>query len=172
MTQNRNLSILADNLSSSGVVNAVGGGTGQSTYTTGDILYASSSTTLAKIGIGTTGQLLAVSGGIPTWSTVTSGATITNDTATATFEYPVFASATTGNLTTAYTSNAKLLYKPSTGEFQSSEITALNGLLLNSTTVSASYTIGTGYNAFTVGPVTVASGVSVTVSSGQRWVVI
>jgi hypothetical protein len=48
---------------------------------------------------------------------------------------------------------------------------ATNGLLLNATTVSASYTIGTGYNASSVGPVTIASGQSVTVSSGQRWLV-
>jgi hypothetical protein len=49
---------------------------------------------------------------------------------------------------------------------------ATNGLLLNATTVSASYTIGTGYNASSVGPVTIASGQSVTVSSGQRWLVL
>ena len=49
---------------------------------------------------------------------------------------------------------------------------ATNGLLLNATTVSASYTIGTGYNAHSVGPVTIASGQSVTVSSGQRWLVL
>ena len=49
---------------------------------------------------------------------------------------------------------------------------ATNGLLLNATTVSASYTIGTGYNAQSVGPVTIASGQSVTVSSGQRWLVL
>jgi len=48
---------------------------------------------------------------------------------------------------------------------------ATNGLLLNATTVSASYTIGTGYNASSVGPVTIATGQSVTVSSGQRWLV-
>jgi hypothetical protein len=32
--------------------------------------------------------------------------------------------------------------------------------------------VPTGQNAFTVGPVTVSSGYTVTVSSGQRWVVI
>ena len=105
-----------------------------------------------------------------TWASV-GGAAITNDTTTATFEYPLYASATSGTALTIYTSDAKYLYKPSTGELQASEIAASNGLLLNSTTVSASYTIATGYNAFSVGPVTVASGQSVTVSSGQRWLV-
>ena len=104
------------------------------------------------------------------WASV-GGAALSNDTATATNVFPLFANATSGTASTLFTSNAKLLYKPSTGEFQSSEIAASNGLLLNATTVSASYTIASGYNAFSVGPVTVASGQSVTVSSGQRWLV-
>ena len=45
-------------------------------------------------------------------------------------------------------------------------------LIVNTTTVSESYTVPTGSNAFSVGPITVSSGYSVTVSSGQRWVVI
>ncbi|MBS1903450.1 MAG: hypothetical protein JSS75_07095 [Bacteroidetes bacterium] len=44
------------------------GGTNQSTYTTGDLLYASASNTLSKLGIGSTGQILSVFGGIPAWS--------------------------------------------------------------------------------------------------------
>jgi len=105
-----------------------------------------------------------------TWASV-GGAALSNDTSTATNVYPLFAAATSGTASTLYTSNAKFLYKPSTGELQASEVIASNGLLLNATTVAASYTIGTGYNAMSVGPVTVASGQSVTVSSGQRWLV-
>jgi hypothetical protein len=104
------------------------------------------------------------------WSSV-GGAAISNDTSTSTNVYPLFANATSGSATTVYTSNAKLLYKPSTGELQASELTANNGLILNSTSISASYTVGTGFNAMSVGPVTIASGQSVTVSSGQRWLV-
>lgn len=44
------------------------GGTNQSTYTTGDILYASASNTLSKLPIGTAGQLLTVSAGKPAWA--------------------------------------------------------------------------------------------------------
>jgi len=105
-----------------------------------------------------------------TWASV-GGAALSNDTSTASNVYPLFAAATSGTASTLYTSNAKFLYKPSTGELQASELVASNGLLLNATTVAASYTIGTGYNAMSVGPVTVASGQSVTVSSGQRWLV-
>jgi hypothetical protein len=54
-------------------VSATNGGTAQSTFTTGDILYASAANTLAKLSIGTTSQTLVVSGGIPSWATPSSG---------------------------------------------------------------------------------------------------
>ena len=46
------------------------------------------------------------------------------------------------------------------------------GILTNSNTVNESFTIPTGTNGFSVGPITIGSGYAVTVSSGQRWVVI
>lgn len=45
------------------------GGTGLNSYTLGDLIYASGATTLSKIAIGTTGQVLTVVGGVPTWAT-------------------------------------------------------------------------------------------------------
>lgn len=51
-------------------------------------------------------------------------------------------------------------------------VSASNGLVVNSATVSASYSIPSGSNAMSVGPVTVASGQTVTVPSGSRWVVL
>jgi len=42
---------------------------------------------------------------------------------------------------------------------------------VNPTTVSANYTIPTNYNAMTAGPITVNSGVTVTVPSGSTWTV-
>jgi len=51
-------------------------------------------------------------------------------------------------------------------------VSASNGLVINSATVSASYSIPSGSNAMSVGPVTVASGQSVTVPAGNRWVVL
>jgi hypothetical protein len=45
-------------------------------------------------------------------------------------------------------------------------------IIINNTTISTSYTIASGTNGFSVGPMTVSSGYAVTVSSGQRWVVI
>jgi|GEM_PF-1959478 len=48
-----------------------------------------------------------------------------------------------------------------------------NGVIYeNSTEVTANYIMTTGKNGFSVGPVTVDAGFSVTVPSGQRWVII
>ena len=204
------------------------GGTGLTSYTAGDLPYFATGTTLSKLGIGTSNQVLTSSGSAPQWSTNLSigsltasadssfnsvgalkipagttgdrptgavgkirwnstltqyegydgtnwtllgGAVISNDTSTASSLYPTFAGVTTGNASTLYTSNAKLLYKPSTGEFQLSAPVASNGIVVNSQTVSASYTIAAGFSALSAGPVTVASGQAVTVSGGSRWVI-
>jgi len=48
----------------------------------------------------------------------------------------------------------------------------IGALVVNATTVTENYTIATGTNAQSVGPITVESGKSVTVSSGQRWLVV
>lgn len=42
----------------------------------------------------------------------------------------------------------------------------------NNIDITANYTLTAGKNGFSVGPITVASGVTVTVPSGQRWVVL
>ena len=42
----------------------------------------------------------------------------------------------------------------------------------NSTEVTVSYTLPTGKNAESVGPISILSGVTVTIPSGQRWVVL
>jgi len=45
------------------------------------------------------------------------------------------------------------------------------GLYEHANTISANYTIGTGNNALTAGPITINTGVSVTVPTGSTWVV-
>lgn len=45
-------------------------------------------------------------------------------------------------------------------------------IVLNNATASVNFTIDTGYNGMSVGPMTISSGVTVTVASGQRWVVL
>lgn len=119
----------------------------------------------------TTNQFEGYSGASPAWKSI-GGSALSNDTSTSSNLYPVFAAATSGTAENLYTSNAKYLYKPSTGDLQAEQLIANNGFVLNPQTLSTSYTIPASYSASTVGPFTVPSGMSVTVSSGARWVVL
>jgi hypothetical protein len=59
-----------------GTVRIVNGGTGQTSYTNGDLLTynsASSTDNLTKVGIGTNGHFLKVASGLPAWSALSSG---------------------------------------------------------------------------------------------------
>ena len=49
---------------------------------------------------------------------------------------------------------------------------ASNGIVCNSRTISASFSIPSGDSAMSAGPITIASGVTVTVPSGGKWVVL
>ena len=117
-------------------------------------------------------------GAAPTFRALTTadipamGATITNDTTTATNVYPLFAGATSGSLTTVYTGDANYLYKPSTGELTATAHISTNGIQINANTIATSYTIATGNNGLSAGPVSVGTGVTVTVSTGSTWTVV
>jgi len=160
------------------------GGTGQTTAaaafnalspitTAGDLILGNGTNSATRLAIGANTYVLTSNGTTATWAASTgSGATITNDVATSTNVYPTFAAATSGSLATIYTSNTNLLYKPSTGEFLAQQFNAGNGIYVNSKTISTSYTIATGNSGMSAGPITIASGKTVTVSSGSRWVVL
>jgi hypothetical protein len=259
-----------------GTLGATSGGTGLTSYTTGDIIYASASNTLAKLPIGTAGQVLSVASGIPSWAASTSSGvsfTVTDFTATAsqttfTVTYTVglvevyrngvklaiadytasngttivlATGATSGDVIeviafgavntaavitaedfngtgsqTAFTMSVtpansasviiaisgvvqdpstytvsgttltfstappagtdniscRYLALPTTTTGTGAVINATNGIIINNQTISASYTIPVGSNAMSTGPVTAASGVTITVSSGSRYIVI
>lgn len=154
---------------STGALSIALSGTDYAPPTSGtSILYGNGSGGFSNVTIGsnltfTGGTLSATSG---------SAVSISNDTSTSSNLYPLFANATTGTVSTIYTGNANLLYKPSTGELQAQEVIAANGIIVNSATVAASYSIPSGSNAMSAGPITVASGQTVTVPSGSTWVVV
>jgi hypothetical protein len=170
---------LTPNTATSGAVTLAGilalanGGTNANlTAVAGAVPYSTASA-LALSAAGTAGQVLTSNGAsAPTWSTPAGGVTLANDTASSSNLYPTFAAATSGSVSTIYTGNAKLLYKPSTGELQSTALVASNGIVVNSSIIAENYTIGTNFNAVSAGPVTINSGIVVTVSSGSVWVVV
>ncbi len=167
----------------SGTLPTANGGTNLTTYATGDILYASATNTLSKLSVGTNGQVLTLSAGVPAWSTssgmVYPGAGIPNSTGSAwdtsystTGSGTVVALATSPSFTTPSLGAATATSVAATGAVSGSVVSATNGLVVNNNTVSASYSIPSGSSAMSVGPITVASGQSVTVPSGSRWVVL
>ena len=132
-TLNQNTTGTAANVT--GTVAIANGGTGQTTAnaaynalspmtTTGDIEYRNGSSVATRLGIGTTGQVLTVAAGVPSWAT-----------------------AAGSNITTL-------------------------GLYENSATIGADYTIGTGNNAMSAGPITVSTGFTVTVPTGSTWTIV
>jgi hypothetical protein len=148
-----------------GTLPIANGGTGQTTATAAFNALAPSQTS-------NSGKYLTTDGTNSSWAAIVSGASLSNDTTTATNLYPMFAAATSGTPTTVYTSNAQYLFKPSTGELSVKVPRASNGIVVNSATISSDYTIATGDNGGSFGPVSVNSGVTVTVSSGSTWTVV
>ena len=101
-------------------IDAAYGGTGLTSYTAGDTIYATGSATLAKLGIGAVNRIMTSTGSAPQWvdgSTVTVGtATNANNvaitTGAATTNYLAFVTATTGNLPVL--TNTNFTYNSST----------------------------------------------------------
>ena len=276
------LSGLTPNTATSGAVTLAGtlgttsGGTGLTSYTTGDILYASATNTLSKLAAGTNGYILTLASGVPSWAansatgasynktdfTATAGqttftvtytvglvevyrngvklaiadytasngttivlatganvgdvieviafasvntaATISYDTFSGTGSQVAFTMSVTpansqsvvvaisgvvqdpGNYTVSGTTltfstapplgtnniSCRYLALPTTTTGTGAVINATNGIIINNQTITASYTIPVGSNAMSTGPVTAASGVSITVSAGSRYIVI
>lgn len=77
----------------------------------------------ARLGSGTASSTTFLAGD-STWKTVTSGATLSNDTTTNTTYYPTFATATSGAMTTAKVASTKLTFNPSTGALTATDFNA------------------------------------------------
>jgi hypothetical protein len=76
----------------------------------------------------------------PSWVTPTAYATVTDDTTTNAVRYPLFASQTTGDLTTQYVSSTKFQFNPSTGTLSA---TVFSGSAASLTNVPAGQLSGT-----------------------------
>jgi len=84
----------------------------------------------------------------------------------------VLSSSNSGSLVN-FSAGTKDVFVTYPAEFTANAIGGgVGAVLLNADTVTANGTISTGQNGLSVGPVTLASGVSITVSSGQRWLVL
>ena len=102
---------------------------------------ATGTTAFLASSAGDAGKILTSNGtSAPTWTTPTAYATVTDDTTTNSTRYPLFASVTTGNLTTEYVSSTKYQFNPSTGILTA---TGFSGSGANLTSLPAGQLSGT-----------------------------
>lgn len=141
-----------------GTLVAGNGGTGFASYTTGDTLYASSSSALSKLGIGTSGQYYKVVGGLPAWATLssdavttisfgTTGLTPSSATSGAVTVAGTLATANGGTGQTSYTNGQLLIGNTGTGSLSKSTLTA-----------GSNVTITNGAGSVTISSTGLASG--------------
>jgi hypothetical protein len=142
-------------------------------------------TSVAALTLGTTGTDLSstvanstttpvITLNVPTASATNRGALSAADWTTFNGKANAFTYTTNyipyGQGTTTPTQSANLTFD---GTTQTAPIQrASNGIVTNNKTIGTSFTIPSTDNAMSAGPVTLSSGVTVTVSSGSRWVVL
>jgi hypothetical protein len=149
--------------------------------TTGALPYNSAAGTTTFLGLGTTNYVLTAGASAPQYvaqstlsvgsaTTATTATTATNLAGGAASQIPYqtgsgatgfIANGTSGQVLTSNGSSA-----PSWGSV------TLPPVSLNDITISSNYTFPSNKNAISVGPITIGSGVTVTVGSGQRWLVV
>jgi hypothetical protein len=75
------------------------------------------------------------------------------------------------NIYVYYTSPITQIIAPGQGTVNQASLGLIN-FYTNPQTITASATIQDGYNAMSAGPITIATGVSVTVTTGSTWTVV
>lgn len=191
----------------SGTLAAGNGGTGQSTYAIGDLLYASTTSALSKLAAVATGSALISQGvGVaPIWGQVALGTGVSGQlpvanggTGSATADAARVAlnviSSLTGSQKVPAGTTAQRDASPAAGWFRYnttlSKFEGYNGsawgsvgggatgggsddiFVENGKTVTTNYTITTNKNAMSAGPITINTGVTVTVPTGSTWVIV
>jgi len=141
----------------------------------------SSVTTSTILGSSLTTNTVSASSISSTNATVSTGLTSTNVTVTGILTLP----AGTDGQRPAVPANGMLRFNTTSGSFEGYKGTwgSLGGggatgtgsddvFYLNGTNVTASYSIPSGKNAMTAGPITVNDGVTVTVPDGSAWTIV
>lgn len=143
------------------------GGTGLTSYTTGDTLYASAANVLSKLPIGSTNQVLTVIGGIPSWQTPTSTAFVWTDQASN------FAAAVNNGYFVTATAIATLPASPTQGQLIAFAVDSVAGILTIQANTGQLIKFGKTTSASAGTAVSTGNGDSVTLvyrSSSATWV--
>lgn len=139
----------------SGTVNPTHGGTGVTSYTTGDIIYASAANTLSKLAIGTNGYVLTVTAGVPTW---------TASSTSTTGSFFLRGNGAGGFFNLVSPSDGQLIMKVAGPDFANSGVTSdgtnITAGIWHGTKIDTIYG-GTNINSYTTGDILYASATNV-----------
>jgi hypothetical protein len=124
-------------------VPATKGGTGQTTITTGDVLYGSATNTISKLAVGTAGQVLTVAGGVPSWTTPAGGAAWGSITGTLSAQTDL-ATALAGKLNSTNPSAAGTLTVANAFKIQGDMFNLANRLVFQTNAGSSTYVMAQG----------------------------
>lgn len=140
---------------------------------------ASGFRSFADIGNGNTTYYAIVDSTAGTWEVgigtyTSSGTTLSRDTVLSN------SSGTTAKINFAANSkdvfvtypSSKAVYGDATDVAYDAHFAASNGIFLNNNTIATTFTLPTNYNGVSAGNVTLSTGVTVTVPTGARWVVV
>lgn len=157
------------NVTLAGTLAVANGGTGVTTSTGSGSVVLNTSPSLVTPILGTP-QSGNFSTGTFTWPTFNQNTTGTAAGLSATLVAGsggtgLTSPGTVGNVLTS-TGSAWVSSAPSGGA------AAGGGIYVNNDVISVNYTIASGQNGFSVGPMTISDGYAITVSSGQSWVII
>ena len=128
----------------------------------------------STVATGTTTPVITLQ--VPTASATNRGALSSTDWSTFNGKAPAVTYTTNyvpfGQGTTTPNLSASFTYVTGTGSLTAPQVVASNGIVVNNCTIATTYAIPTGYSATSAGPITISSGVSVTVPTGGKWVVL
>jgi trimeric autotransporter adhesin len=161
------------NITIAGTLVVGNGGTGVTSLTANAVVIGNATGAVTTVSPGALNNALISNG--TNWvsqALPASGVTVTDDTSSNATRYITLTANTSGTITTVNVSSTKLTFNPSTGVLGASIHSSTNGIHINNLTIASSYTIPNGYGAMSTGPITLSSGVAVTVPSGSRWVVL
>ena len=141
----------------------------------GQILYQTAANTTGNTDVGTANYLLTSQGtGKPTWSAQTS-LVVANTQITGVMTASQLASTAVTAGTYGSSANSITMTIDAQGRITSAAntyIASAGGVVYeNNKTITANYTMGTNKNGSSAGPITINSGVTVTIPAGSRWVV-
>jgi len=162
-------------LSSSQITTALGYTPYNSTNPSG---YTSNTGTVTSVGGTGTVNGLTLTGTVTSSGNLTLGGTLSNVANSALTNSAI----TFGSTSQALGSTVSAINGVSLGQstpaavtgtvVTGSSVVASNGIVVNSNTINSDYTIASGNNGGSFGPVSVASGVTVTISSGSVWTIV